>query len=707
MGKLKENDLKTITKQLGREPNEIEQAIFSVMWSEHCSYRTSKPFLKKLFSKSKRKIVGQGENAGVLDIDDGDFVAFKMESHNHPSAIEPYQGAATGIGGILRDIFTMGARPVACSDPLRFGHLSDPHCRHLLEEVVRGISDYGNSVGVPTIAGETQFDPSYKINCVVNVFALGIGRTDELIRGVASGRGNLILYFGSKTGRDGVDGAYFASDPLSEKSKEDRPSVQIANPFQEKKVIEACLKIAKKRLVVSMQDMGAAGLTSSSVEMASRGDVGIELDLSKVPKRQSDVTPWEMMLSETQERMLAVIEQKKLDEIIEIFKQEEIEWAIIGKITDTKRMILKEGEKTLGDIPISLLLEEVPPANDRIKIENKESDELMGVKTGNIKNVIEKILSSNNINSKHWIYEQYDYRVGNDTIKIPGDGFSVLRINKKDKALSITNLGLEDYTYLNPYKGGYNTVAKSALEHLIGGFEPIGITDCLNFGNPENDVILGQFSESLRGMSSAAELFKVPIVSGNVSFYNESEGGAIKPLLEIGMIGFIKKLDRIKPNYLINNDSCLYQINLSDSSINPSLFSKEILNIDHGKVPKFNSEKLKKFIEILPDIFDLYSSARVQSRGGNFVTLFKMGLRNNLSFNLPNDNINDLFSEGPGLIIFEISAKNKGDFLYKTKDFSPVLLGKTLDNGKIILGQKGFFYDQLKDYYFDSFENSM
>ncbi|MCD6580053.1 phosphoribosylformylglycinamidine synthase subunit PurL, partial [bacterium] len=405
MAELNKNDVKLIEKRLGRKTNDLELGIFHVMWSEHCSYRTSKPYLKKLYSTSKRKLVGEGENAGVLDIGKNYFVAFKMESHNHPSAIEPYQGAATGIGGILRDIFTMGARPVASGDPLYFGSMKKKKNAHLLKGVVKGISDYGNSVGVPILGGETFFDDSYDVNCLVNVFALGIGKKEDLIKGVASGKGNIILYFGSKTGRDGVHGATFASVELSEKSKQDRPSVQIGNPFEEKKLIEAIMEIAEKKLVVSMQDMGAAGLTSSSVEMAQRGNVGLEMDLSKIPLREDDISFYEMMLSETQERMLAVVEKKNLKKLLSILEKNEIEYAIIGKIIDGNELILKDGRKRIACIPLDILLENIPPSNNAIEEVNREKSVTKKIKKDNIKKCFLRLLKSDNINSKKWIYE--------------------------------------------------------------------------------------------------------------------------------------------------------------------------------------------------------------------------------------------------------------------------------------------------------------
>ena len=703
MGILSANDLKIVTERLKRKPNSVEAGIFSVMWSEHCSYRTSKPFLSKIFTDSPRKLAGPGENAGALDIGDGYFVAFKMESHNHPSAIEPYQGAATGIGGILRDIFTMGARPVASTDPLRFGHMNDPHSRHLLEEVVRGVSDYGNSVGVPTLCGETQFDDSYGINCLVNVFALGIGRTDEIIKGRASGTGNLVLYFGSKTGRDGVDGAFFASDELTEESKKNRPSVQIANPFQEKKVIEACMEIAQKHLVVAMQDMGAAGLTSSSVEMAERGNVGISMDLSKVPLRQNDVTHYEMMLSETQERMLAIVEPGRLKEITAVLKRHEVDWAVIGEVIDEPALKLFDGDgESVAVIPLESLQYDVPPAGtkrEKRELETAQAD----LSQISVPSAVKKLVASDLINSKHWIYEQYDSRVGADTVRPPGNGFSVLRVMKTKKALSITNLGLEDWVQLEPYNGGFNTVVRSALEHYLGGFTPIGITDCLNYGNPEKPHILEQFAASVKGMSDAAELLSVPIVSGNVSLYNENEKGAVKPLLQVGMVGLIEDIGDISYPEFQKTGSRLYLLELSDGVNSPTVASKVLFDNDQGAVPRIDQNALKEFISNMEKILPLVSSARMISRGGLALALFKMCLENRLAFEIPKMENGDLFKEYGAAMIFEIDSSLEKKFLSLTATLSPKHIGTVTAGDDFIINGEKIKKAELIELYSDSF----
>ncbi len=702
MSDLKQKDRTVIEERLGRPLNEVEAGIFSVMWSEHCSYRTSKPTLRRLFSTSKRKLIGEGENAGILDIGNGYFTAFKMESHNHPSAIEPYQGAATGVGGILRDIFTMGARPVASADPLRFGPMSEQRSRHLLEEVVKGISDYGNSVGVPTISGETQFDRSYSVNCLVNVFALGIGKKSSLVRGVARGEGNLVLYFGSRTGRDGVHGATFASDELNEESKKQRPSVQIANPFEEKKLIEACMELAEKGLLVAMQDMGAAGLTSSSVEMAARGGVGMEMDLSLVPLRQDDVTFYEMMLSETQERMLSVVNPKNLGKVTAILEKNEIEWAVIGKVIKERSLVLKSGSEPVADIPLYILLENIPPANAASEEYSKESGEAAPVRSNAVPDTFVKILSSDLVNSKHWIYEQYDSRVGCDTLKCPGDGPAVLRVEKTRKALSISCLGLEEYVEISPFKGGYATVARAFLEHLLLGFEPIGITDCLNFGNPEDPKIMFQFNASVEGMNEAAKTLNVPVISGNVSFYNENETGAVKPLLEIGMVGLSENHSKKRPAAFRNLNGLIYTIELSSKTLSPSVYSKEMETAPYAFVPEFDKNKLELFIRTFKKHGHLMDSVRVQPRGGTFTGIFKMALQREFGFEIMDASLEDLFAEGPGIVIAEVEKACEKAFLHAFSAFTLCHIGNIKEKE---ISVNGMTLDRrvLTEAYFNTF----
>src|SRR5438874_9502570 len=556
---------------LGREPNVVELGVFSVMWSEHCSYKSSRIHLKRLPTTGNRVIVPPGENAGVVDVGDGWCAAFKIESHNHPSFIEPFQGAATGVGGILRDIFTMGARPVAALNSLRFGSLDDPkngkRNRSLLAGVVAGIAHYGNAFGVPTVGGEVAFDDAYAFNPLVNAFALGLVRYDQIFFGKATGIGNPVLYVGAKTGRDGIHGATMASAEFDEEALEKRPTVQVGDPFLEKLLLEACLEAMRSGAIAGIQDMGAAGLTCSTCEMAARGDSGIEIDLSLVPQRETGMTAYEMLLSESQERMLLVAYKGRSKEVIEIFAKWDLDAVVIGHVRDDVRMRVMHNGEIVCDVPVRALTDEAPIYERpmRSAVRSQESGvgslgkELSPDKTPNSElqtsdsrlqtpdfNVtLLKLLSSPNLSSKEWVYRQYDHMVRTNTAVLPGADAAVVRIKETRRALAIALDGNGRYCAVNPREGAKLVVAEAARNVVCVGAQPIAITNCLNFASPERPEVMWSFSEVIDGMAEACKAFNTPVVSGNVSFYNETEGGGILPTPVIGMLGLIDDVRRI------------------------------------------------------------------------------------------------------------------------------------------------------------------
>lgn len=538
-----------VLKAMGREPNLVELGIFSVMWSEHCSYKSSRIHLKKLPTSAPWVICGPGENAGVIDIGDGQAAIFKMESHNHPSYIEPYQGAATGVGGILRDVFTMGARPVANLNALRFGRPDHPKMKHLVQGVVAGIGGYGNCVGVPTVGGETNFHPAYDGNILVNAMTVGVADADKIFYSAATGVGNPIVYVGSKTGRDGIHGATMASADFGEDADAKRPTVQVGDPFTEKLLIEACLELMATDAIVAIQDMGAAGLTSSSVEMASKGNAGIRLDMNKVPVREEGMTPYEMMLSESQERMLMVLKPGREGEAEAIFRKWELDFAVIGEVTDTGHMVLEWNGEVVCDIPLAPLADEAP-LYDRAHIGREEYKAWADVKPlGDVPECVDpgadllKLIGTPDLASRRWIYEQYDSQVGADTLQRSGGDAAVVRVHGTRKALAMSTDCTPRYCYADPYEGGKQAVAETYRNISAVGAKPLAITNCLNFANPQRPEIMAQIVGCLEGMSAACQVLDYPIVSGNVSLYNESKatggGSAILPTPAIGGVGLL------------------------------------------------------------------------------------------------------------------------------------------------------------------------
>ena len=604
---LSESEYEIILDRLGREPNLNELGIFSVMWSEHCSYKSSRRHLAKFLTKGKRVIQGPGENAGVIDIDDGDAIIFKMESHNHPSYIEPYQGAATGVGGIMRDVFTMGARPIALMNALRFGEPTHPKTRSLVSGVVAGIGGYGNCVGVPTVGGETNFHKGYNGNILVNAMCVGLARTDNVFYSAAKGVGNPIFYVGSKTGRDGIHGATMASAEFDDDSDEKRPTVQVGDPFTEKLLIEACLELMATDAIIAIQDMGAAGLTSSSIEMADKGGVGIALNLDNVPQREPNMTAYEMMLSESQERMLMVIQPGKEQLAFDVFEKWELDVAQIGKTTDTGRLVLKHDGKKVCDIPIAPLADDAPNS-DRPHTKTPPSPVLQAEdihETQDYNDALLRIMTSPNIASKRWIWEQYDRHVMTDTVDSSQSGgdAAIVRIHGSNKAVAITTDCTPRYVFADPYEGGKQCVAETWRNLTCVGADPIAITDCLNFGNPERPEIMGQFVGAIEGMNEACRAFDYPVVSGNVSLYNETNGQAIPPTPAVGGVGLIPDLQRFSTVKGANEGDTLILIGETTGWLGASIYLAEILSREDGAPPpvdlaaeKLNGDYVRKLI---------------------------------------------------------------------------------------------------------------
>ncbi len=589
---LNDEEYELILDIMGREPNLLELGIFSVMWSEHCSYKSSKKWLKYLPTTGPQVIRGPGENAGVIDIGEGLTAIFKMESHNHPSYIEPYQGAATGVGGILRDVFTMGARPVANLNALRFGSPDHPKTRHLLAGVVAGIGGYGNCVGVPTVGGEVNFDPSYNGNILVNAMTVGLADSDKIFYSKATGIGNPVVYVGSKTGRDGIHGATMASAEFNDDSEENRPTVQVGDPFTEKLLIEACLELMATDAIVAIQDMGAAGLTSSSFEMASKGGSGVELELDKVPCREEGMTPYEMMLSASQERMLMVLQPGKEDLARGIFEKWDLDFAIIGQLTDTGRMVLKMNGEVVGDLPIDPLAE-ASPEYDRPWTATPPQDEIDPASfTPSVKpaEALKRLLATPDLCSKRWIWEQYDHMVMADTVARPGGDAAVVRIHGSNRGLAMASDCTPRYCKADPERGGAQVVAESWRNLTAVGAKPLAVTDNMNFGNPERPEIMGQFVGCVSGMKAACEALDYPVVSGNVSLYNETNGQAILPTPVIGGVGLIDDLDHIAGAALPGPGQDLVLIGETEGHLGASIYLRDIEGRSDGAPPPVDLE---------------------------------------------------------------------------------------------------------------------
>ncbi len=587
---LSEAEYGKVLEIMGREPNLTELGIFSVMWSEHCSYKSSKKWLKTLPTEGPRVICGPGENAGIVDIGDGQAAVFKMESHNHPSFIEPYQGAATGVGGILRDVFTMGARPVVNMNALRFGAPEHPKTKHLVAGVVAGIGGYGNCVGVPTVGGECEFHAAYNGNILVNAMTVGLAEQSKIFYSAATGVGNPIVYVGSKTGRDGIHGATMASAEFSEDSEEKRPTVQVGDPFTEKLLIEACLELMATDCIVAIQDMGAAGLTCSSFEMASNGGTGIEMDLDRVPQREDGMTAYEMLLSESQERMLMVLRPGTEAQARAVFEKWELDFAVIGEITDSKRMVVTHGGEVVADLPIDPLASASPEYGDAErpwtpspKPVPVEIDDIAA--PNDPMAALEKLMASPGLASKRWIWEQYDHMVMADTQGRPGGDAAVVRVHGTKKALCVTTDCVPRYCKADPVEGGRQAVAEAWRNITATGGKPLAITDCMNFGNPEKPEIMGQFVGAVQGMGEACRALDFPVVSGNVSLYNETQGAAILPTPAIGGVGLLDDASKAATIAFKRDGEAIVLIGDTAGHLGQSLYLREIDGREEGAPP--------------------------------------------------------------------------------------------------------------------------
>jgi len=666
---LKKDEYKKICDLLKRVPNITELGIFSAMWNEHCSYKSSRFHLKNLPTKGKNVIQGPGENAGVIDIGDDDAIVFKIESHNHPSFIEPYQGAATGVGGIMRDVFTMGARPIANLNSIHFGSPQHKKTKNLLRGVVHGIGGYGNCMGVPTIAGQTSFDESYNGNILVNAMTLGHVKKNKIFYSKAAGLGKPVIYVGSKTGRDGIHGASMASASFDDKIEEKKPTVQVGDPFTEKLLLEACLELMAGDSIIAIQDMGAAGLTSSSIEMASKGNLGIEINLNKVPCREANMTPYEIMLSESQERMLIVLEKGKEEMAKKIFDKWNLDFAVIGKTTKSKKIELYFDEEKVADIPVNTLVENSPMYDrkwKKAKLPKRIKIEKELFKTLKVKNVLNKILSNPNVCSKEWIWQQYDHTVMGDTIQKPGGDAGVVRVHGTNKAVAASVDSSAVYCWAHPLSGGKQIVCESWRNLISVGAKPIAITNCLNFGSPENEENMGEFVECVQGLGEASAYLDFPVVSGNVSFYNQTKDIGIKPTPAIGGVGLIKDYQNMVTMDLKEADNILLVIGKTEGHLDQSLFARDILNEKNGPPPEINLFNEKNNGETILKLIDkkFIKSAHDVSLGGIITALSKMCIKGKKGATLkkPNYLINQfeyLFGEDQGRYIIEISKDDK------------------------------------------------
>ena len=716
---LKKEEYKKICDLLKRVPNLTELGIFSAMWNEHCSYKSSRLHLKKLPTSGKKVIQGPGENAGVIDIEDGDAIVFKIESHNHPSFIEPYQGAATGVGGIMRDVFTMGARPIANLNSIHFGSTQHKKTKNLLRGVVHGIGGYGNCMGVPTIAGQTSFDKSYNGNILVNAMTLGLVKKNKIFYSKAAGLNKPVIYVGSKTGRDGIHGASMASASFDEKIEEKKPTVQVGDPFTEKLLLEACLELMAGDSIIAIQDMGAAGLTSSSIEMASKGNLGIEINLNKVPCRESKMTPYEIMLSESQERMLIVLENGKENLAKKIFDKWNLDFSVIGKTTNTKNIELFFDNKQVANIPVNTLVENSPMYDRKWKKsktpkKNKYKKEIFN--DLKIQDVLKKILSNPNICSKEWIWQQYDHTVMGDTIQKPGGDSGVVRVHGTDKAVAASVDSSAVYCWAHPLTGGKQVVAESWRNLISVGATPIAITNCLNFGSPENEDNMGEFVECVQGIGEASKYLNFPVVSGNVSFYNQTKEVGIKPTPSIGGVGLIKNYKKMITLDFKEIKNIVLVIGKTEGHIDQSLFARLILNEKNGPPPEVNLFNEKNNGESLLNLIekDYIKSAHDVSLGGIITATSKMCIKGQkgIKFKKSKNFIKDViyfFAEDQGRYIIEINPKDLKEVtkILEKNSVHHEELGTIIDKYMILNEKTKLTIDELRTYNTNWLKNYM
>ena len=715
--KLTNDEYQNILKIMGREPNLLEIKIFSSMWSEHCSYKSSKKYLNGFPTKAPWVIQGPGENAGVIDVGDGIAAVFKMESHNHPSFIEPYQGAATGVGGILRDVFTMGARPVANMNSLRFGNVVNDdkiskHQRYLVRGVVAGIGDYGNCMGVPTIGGECSFEECYNGNILVNAFTLGLAKTDEIFYGLAEGIGNPVIYVGSKTGRDGLGGAVMASDSFSEENKSLRPTVQVGDPFAEKLLLEACLELFKHDYIVGIQDMGAAGLTSSSFEMAGRSGSGMVMHLDRVPAREEKMEPFEFMLSESQERMLICAKSGYEEKVLEIFRKWDLDAEIIGEVTNSGNMELFWHGERVADIPVLPVGEEAP-IYDRPTKRPAYLDEIKDISIDDFERVgnqeaFENLFARPEVVDKSWISEQYDSMVQTNTIKNSGSlDASAIRIKESGKALAMSSDCNPRYNYIDPFGGAAAAVMESGRNVAMSGARPKAITDCLNYGNPENPEIMWQFAQGCYGIKEACAKLNTPVVSGNVSLYNETDGEGIYPTPAIAMVGVNDDANKTLPSAFQKEDSPIYLIGDTFSDFGGSLYLKKVYKKVGGVLPKIDYEQELKLWELVIEANKegLLYCAKDVNVGGIVIALAKMSCVGDLGSTCRVDlkDERDIFSESFSRAIVEVKDEEKFKKLAEKIGIKVEKIGQTTRENTFTCNDVNMDLKSLKDIYFNRF----
>ena len=701
---LKPDEYDLIISIINRVPTFTELGIFSAMWNEHCSYKSSKKWLRTLPVEGPQVICGPGENAGIVDIGDEQALVFKMESHNHPSYIEPYQGAATGVGGILRDVFTMGARPIAVMNSLSFGEPSHYKTHQLVNGVVSGIGGYGNCFGVPTVGGETRFDSSYNGNCLVNAFAAGLVDKNKIFYSAASGIGMPVVYLGAKTGRDGVGGATMASAEFDDQIEEKRPTVQVGDPFTEKRLMEACLELMQTGAVISIQDMGAAGLTCSAVEMGDKGNLGISLDLEKVPTREPNMSAYEMMLSESQERMLMVLDPEKENIAKHIFDKWDLDFAIVGETISDDRFLIKLDGVVKADLPLKALAGNAPEY-DRPWSEGPPVEELKDVVEINAIDGLKALISSANYSSKSWIYEQYDSQVMADTIERPGFGAGIVRVHGTEKSIAFTSDVTPRYVRANPFEGGKQAVAEAFRNLISVGARPLASTDNLNFGNPEKPEVMGQFVQAVKGISDAVRELNMPIVSGNVSLYNETDGVSINPTPTIGAIGLISA-----PETPINGKA--YEGNMAvligetKGHLGQTALLQEVFNRSDGDAPKVNLETEKKHGNFILTNRNLINACTDLSDGGLALAAFELAHRSEIGFEIYEESTAFLFGEDQAryLIACEFDQA-ESLFVEAGKQNIPIQTVGSFKGDTIIFGNSKSDMASLSSFFTDTFKN--
>ena len=723
---LTDSECKFVKKELGRDPNSLEYGMLDIMFSEHCSYKSSRPILRLFPTEGKRVILGPGDDAGIVELTEELALVIGMESHNHPSAIEPYGGAGTGVGGIIRDIISMGAMPIALLDSLRFGPLEDQRSRYLLEYVVKGISDYGNRVGIPTVGGEVEFDDNFKFNPLVNVICAGLVRKEDIIRGIAPNVGDIFVLMGGTTGRDGIHGVTFASEELTTESElESRPAVQVGNPFTKKMVLEATLEALDEIDVVGLKDLGGGGLTCCVSEMAAKGGNGAEVELTTIPLREEGMTPYEIMLSESQERMVFVVKPEDVEALMEIFEKYELPAAVVGKVTDTGNLVIKKDGEIIAEVQTELLSD--PPVIDRESCNPSQEGcgttkitEYQELEDIDPEEAILKLLSSQNIASKRWVYRQYDHEVQIRTAVKPGDDAAVLRIDD-EKAIALTSDCNSIHAKLDSYHGGAGAVAEAIRNVVSMGAEPICIVDCLNFGNPEKPEVFWQFKECVKGMSDIAKTFQTPVISGNVSFYNETEGVTVNPSPVVGVAGLMDIKDIRTMNFKNEGDKIIL-IGKTYPELDGSAYHKEVHGVVQGKPPKVNMEsELESANEILrlirEDNSESITAVHDCSAGGVGVAIAEMAISSNIGASLDiskipkeNGNMNDaevLFSESNARYVITVEYKHVDEIL--TKINAPAAIIGEVKGKNLTVNQNlvNVSIDKLKESYYGVIEKFM